>query len=185
MDQGLGRRTHPLLRLEVAVQGTPRNLQDGDLWDRPEGALCGPSVRTAPVLFPRARLKESAPNSVSIFTAWGAGLAHWPSTNATSSTYAPARRSPMLLYTSCSLTLTAALMRWVRVLRRGAESISVLVAGYGVCRATSHTRRPSRPRPRPRPAARPHRAVAMTLSRGGGPLCGSALEFAVRASQLR
>jgi hypothetical protein len=74
MDQGLGRRTHPLLRLEVAVQGTPRNLQDGDLWDRPEGALCGPSVRTVPVLFPRARLKESAPNSVSIFTAWGAGL---------------------------------------------------------------------------------------------------------------
>jgi hypothetical protein len=44
MDQGLGKRTPTLLRLEVAVQRTTRNLRDARSVDRPGGVLCGPSV---------------------------------------------------------------------------------------------------------------------------------------------
>jgi hypothetical protein len=44
MDQGLGKWTPTLLRLEVAVQRTTRNLRDARLVDRPGGVLCGPSV---------------------------------------------------------------------------------------------------------------------------------------------
>jgi hypothetical protein len=44
MDQGLGKWTPTLLRLEVAVQRTTCNLRDARSVDRPGGVFCGPSV---------------------------------------------------------------------------------------------------------------------------------------------